>query len=124
MKIKIFAFTVFFAVLLLVGINTYYLGMTIDSVLAELEKIEPDICTEDELYEAGIALYTEFNRLEPYISLTVSHSDLMSIEDAINEFKGYAEVGDRDGASVTKSRLIGALRHLRRLSGFNIDSII
>ena len=37
---------------------------------------------------------------------------------------GELEVGDTDGASITKSRLIGALKHLWRLSKINIDSII
>ena len=124
MKIKIFAFSVFFAVLLLVGANTYFVGRAIDGVIDTIENIEPSACTDSELSEAGEVLFEKFGKIEPFISLTVSHSDLMSIEDAISEFKGYAEVGDRDGASVTKSRLIGALRHLRRLSGFNIHSVI
>ena len=37
---------------------------------------------------------------------------------------GYLSVKDTEGAEMTKSRLIDALLHLRRLSGVNISSIL
>ena len=61
---------------------------------------------------------------QTYLSLTVSHDDLSDIEDIIAELRGAAEVGDKDGVRIAKSRLGSALSHLRRLSGVNLDSIL
>ena len=69
-------------------------------------------------------IFDKFLEREHYISLTVSHEDLTIIEDCFCEMIGYLKVGDVDNAEVTKGRLLGSLEHLRRLSGFNIDSII
>ena len=75
--------------------------------------------------EKAVALaYEDFKRAERYISLTVNHDDLTNIEQLFAELIGHLSVGDTDSARVTKNRLVDALCHLRRLSGFNIDSVI
>lgn len=124
MKAKIFAVSVFVLVLILVSINTYFLTNSIDDVISGIEELNIETGGEKEILKNGEELFDDFKKLETYISLTVSHNDLMSIEDSFSEFVGYLSVGDIDGAQVTKSRLINALEHLRRLSGINIDSII
>ena len=58
------------------------------------------------------------------MGMTVSHEDLTAIETGFSEMIGYLSVGDRNGAEVTKSRLLDALGHLRRLTGINIESVI
>ena len=70
------------------------------------------------------ALYDEFKKKETFISLTVNHEDLTRIEESFSEIIGYLSVGNADDAMVIKNRLLDSLEHLRRLSGFNIDSII
>lgn len=124
MKAKVFAFSVFFAVLMLVSLNTYFIRQSIDEIILDIEAINLDGEIDEAVRAGASELYDDFKGRESYISLTVSHSDLMSINDSLSEFVGYISVGDKDGAKVTKSRLINALEHLKRLSGFNIDSII
>jgi hypothetical protein len=69
-------------------------------------------------------LFKKFQSSERFVSLTVNHDDLTSIEELFSELIGQLEVGDGNAAHVTKNRLIDALRHLGRLSGFNIDAIV
>ena len=70
------------------------------------------------------SLFFDFEKRERYISLTVSHDDLTNIENSFVDLIGYLSIGDIYNAEVAKSRLIHSLEHLRRLSGFNFDSII
>lgn len=123
MKTKIFAFSIFIVTLILVSINTYFILQSIDEVIESIEALDLE-GDQEMLKREAAALKEDFKRRECYISITVSHNDLMNINDALSEFVGYISVSDTDGASVTKSRLIDALEHLRRLSGLNIDSII
>ena len=93
----------------------------------EIEKVEDSVRALD-IREGNskdaIDAYEIFKKKETYISMTVNHYDLTNIEESFAELIGYLSVGDYDGAAVTKSRLLDALSHLRRLTGFNIDSII
>jgi hypothetical protein len=59
-----------------------------------------------------------------FFAITVSHDDLTNIEGCFYEILGAAEANDDDALKIAKSRLIGSLSHLKRLSAINIDSIL
>ena len=48
---------------------------------------------------------------------------MTNIEEELNEILGAIEAEDRETLIIAKSRLMGSLSHLRRLSGINADSI-
>ena len=124
MKEKIIAVCLFAVVISFVIINTIILDIQIEKMCDAVEAIN---ISENSLEDAEYALreiFEVYKRREVFISLTVNHEDLTNIEESFDEIIGYLSVGDADGARVTKNRLIGSLRHLRRLSGFNIDAII
>lgn len=98
-------------------INTLILSRTIKDL--EKEAIETSLNTED--FER---LYGKFLRARTYLSITVDHNDIATVEAEFAEIRGALSVGDFDSAAIGKSRLCSALGHLGRLSGFNIDSII
>jgi hypothetical protein len=88
-------------------------------------------CVQNEVMkmEDFVAMVAEeikesFEESEGFISLTVNHEDLTNIEVCYSDLIGYLSVGMTKEAEVTKNRLVDALKHLRRLSGVNIDSII
>jgi len=124
MKEKIVAFCLFFLVICFVCINTIVLDRQIGKLYKSAEKMQ--ISDDDIPSSEKVAreLYEEFKKRETFISLTVNHEDLTSIEESFSEIIGYLSVGDANGARVMKNRLLDSLEHLRRLSGFNIDAII
>ena len=121
MKDKIIAIISLVVVIAVVVLNGLALKSKIEATIEEVASIN--------IQESGTKveaerIFDKFLEREHYISLTVSHEDLTIIEDCFCEMIGYLKVGDVDNAEVTKGRLLGSLEHLRRLSGFNIDSII
>ena len=120
MKVKIAAFTIFVVIILSVVANTVILDKQIDDLSAEVKKIE----IGDGAYQKTSALLEDFRQKESFMSLTVSHDDLTTIEECMVEMQVYLSQEDYENAKVAKNRLEYFLKHLKRLSGFNIDSII
>lgn len=115
MGAKIFAFVTVITVLILCRFNTMAVVKRIDEVTEDLEDAE-EAYTIKEIREK----YKEYERL---ISISVSHEDLMTIDDLFAQYEAEMEA-DADGSEITKSRLLSAFSHLRRLCTMNIDSII
>lgn len=124
MKEKIIAFCLLFLVICFVLINTLVLDRQIKALYDDTAKIEMRDSDIQAAERSARALYDEFKKKETFISLTVNHEDLTRIEESFSEIIGYLSVGNADDAMVIKNRLLDSLEHLRRLSGFNIDSII
>lgn len=115
--VVIFAFTVLLLVLSFVCVNT----LVLSRIIGELEeKTETTKLEASEFTE----LYGEFLRMRTYLSITVNHDDIKAVEEEFAEILGALNIDDHETAAIAKSRLVGALSHLRRLSGFNIDSVI
>ncbi|MBQ8380417.1 MAG: hypothetical protein IJY18_00840 [Clostridia bacterium] len=101
-----------------VFLNSYFVEKCISDIIDEVE----DMPNDGELSEYE-ALYERYMKRQGFIALTVSHEDLTVIEDIFAELLGSVKAKDEDGITIAKSRLSGALWHLRRLSGVNFDSI-
>lgn len=112
---KVFAVAAILAVIVFIGINDAVVSSRIDEITEDIESCEN--------YEDAARTREKFMKYERYISITVSHGDLTNIEDLLSEYEAQMRDGN-DDAEITKSRLINALSHLRRLSGINIDSIV
>ena len=122
MKIAIFATIVLLLSFGLVIANSILLRVYIDEILNEVREIEiDDVGTALMKFESA---FKKFERREKFVSLTVSHSDLTSIEDAFCDIIGAGNAENKGEMIKTKTRLINSLEHLRRLSGINIDSIL
>ena len=115
MGAKIFAFVTVIAVLILCRVNTVEVTRRIDEVTDALEVADD----EGEIKEIR-ARYKGYERL---ISISVSHEDLMAIDDLFSQYEAEVEA-DAEGTEITKSRLLSAFSHLRRLCTLNIDSVI
>ena len=124
MKEKIIAVCLFAVVISFVVINTIILNLQIEEMSEAVEALDISESNLEEAEREAKEIFEVYKRREVFISLTVNHEDLTNIEESFDEIIGYLSVGDADGARVTKNRLIGSLRHLRRLSGFTIDAII
>jgi hypothetical protein len=121
MKAGIFAISAIVSVTLLISINSYMLHRSISGLIEDAEVLSSE---SDGALQKAIQIKQRFEDLEWYVSLTVNHEDLTNIEECYSDLVGYLSVNMNEEATVTKSRLIDALKHLRRLSGVNIDSII
>lgn len=121
MKDKILAVVILILILVSVTINALVLNNKIDDILAKVKDIS---IAENSTKTVAESIYADFMQDQKYISLTVSHDDMTQIEEDFTELIAYLDIGDTDGAKIAKSRLINSLEHLRRLSDFNIDSII
>ena len=121
MKEKIAALTLLIIISIAVITNTLTLEKQIKSIESEISRIDIYLQdSENELRE----IYERYKKKSNYFGLTVSHEDLMNIEETFVETIAYIDIGDTNSAMVAKSRLEYFLKHLRRLSGLNIDSII
>lgn len=105
------------AIILFIIINTAALSR----IIGELERRASSAPLEASSFST---LYEDFKHARSYLSITVDHDDIAEVERDFCEIIGALSVGDGESAAIAKSRLCGALGHLRRLSGFNIDSII
>lgn len=121
MKVKIFAIATFSITILAIVFNTIYLGKITEGFISDIEEL--DVKSDNAASDAQ-SIRADFMKSLAFISLTVSHDDLTNIEDGFAELVGYLAVNDTEAAEVTKNRLKCYFEHLKRLSGFNIDSII
>ncbi len=121
MKTVRIAYIILFAVTVAVIINSIALSGIISDIGNSVAAVEDaDMAVAETEYRE---IYDKYKKKELYIGLTVSHDDLSNLEDAFSEIIGAARAGDRDAVITTKSRLIDCLRHIRRLSGINLDSV-
>lgn len=121
---KIVSVVILVSTLVFVGINTFVLKNQINDIIESIDELKFEEGKISEAENKAREIYDDFKKKETYISVTVNHNDLTNIEESFSELIGYLSVGDSDGAKVTKNRLIDALDHLGRLSGFNIHAII
>lgn len=115
MGAKIFAIITVAAITSFIWFNTAKLNEKIDDIICEVKDAEG--------YDAVLSTKEKYERYERFISISVSHNDLMNIEDLFAQYE-QESLEDNEQRYVTKNRLISALCHLRRLSTINIDSII
>ena len=115
MGAKIFAAVTIISIVALCIFNTMAVNKRIDELMTDIE------ASEDR--GDARAIREKYQRYERLISITVSHEDLMAIEDLLAEYESETEI-DPEGAKITKSRLLGAFEHLRRLCNLNVDSVI
>lgn len=121
MKEKTIALVVLIFIVGAIAANAVFLDKNISETLNEVNELT--LNGENSLENAE-SIYAGFKEKETYISITVNHEDLTNIDECFADMIGYLSVGDIDGASVIKYRLIDSLEHLRRSCGLNIDSII
>lgn len=121
MKEKILSVVLLVIIIAFVTVNTIILSKQIDEII---EKVEGLDTSENNANENAEQIYENFMKKQKYMSLTVSHDDMTSIEGCFVEMIGYLAIGDHQNAEVVKYRLKNSLEHLRRLSGFNLDAII
>ncbi len=119
MKSAIVSFFVLSSVLAAVFLNSLFVSRAIEDTATRLN----DAPETTDNYELYYEIYEEYMKKQRFIGLTVSHDDLTNIESEFNEILGSIKAGDEENLIIAKSRLIGALTHLRRLSGVNADSI-
>ena len=100
-------------------INSLFVSKSIKETMNFL-KNAPDNTSEYDLYND---IYQHYMKKQKIISITVSHDCLREIENNFCEILGSIEANDEESLIIAKSRLIGALEHLQRLSGINADSI-
>lgn len=120
MKTVIVSYIILGIVILLVVINSLIISNSIDTILEKLRGI-PEVGSSKEDYQR---VFDDYMAAQRFLGITVSHDDLTNIEEEFYEILGAAEAGDDESLVIAKSRLIGALTHLRRLCGINADSIL
>ncbi len=119
MKIHIFAIVIAVSVICVVFVNSFVIGYNIERLTEAISAApEDEPCAE--IYDG---LFEDYLRREKYLALSISHSDLLGVEDALSELVGAASAEDYDSVKMAKSRVIQALTHIKRLSGVNLDSI-
>ena len=115
MGAKIFAVITVISIVMLCIFNTAAVNRRIDEIVAEVEASENG--------DSSRAAREKYQKYERLISITVSHEDLMLIGDLFAQYESEAAEGSPD-AKITKSRLLGAFEHLRRLCNLNVDSVL
>lgn len=121
MKEKIIAVVLLVGVLSAVTINTFVIDRQVTALTDMINELD---VTDEEAQEKLKNIQDKYEQKKDYISITVSHEDLTSVEECFVELTGYISDGQATEAEITKNRLLFYLEHIRRLSGFNIDSII
>ncbi|MBQ9070791.1 MAG: DUF4363 family protein [Clostridia bacterium] len=119
MKTVVISCVALLLVILIVIANSLLVSYHVEKIIERLEKT-PNEISEAEAYND---IYDDYMKRQKYIGITVSHDDLTNIESEFCEILGAIQAKDDDTLIISKSRLIGALRHLKRLAGINADSI-
>ncbi|MBR5140106.1 MAG: DUF4363 family protein [Clostridia bacterium] len=115
------AYIIFTLLLVATIINSIILGRIIEGFSQDISKAEEiDMATAEKEYSE---IYERYKSIELYISLSINHDDLSNLENAFAEIIGAAKAGDREAVITIKSRMNDYLRHIRRLTGINIDSV-
>ena len=120
MKTIILSYVILILVILLVIINSIIVSNSIDAIIEKLKNI-PDSVSEKEQYKE---VFDDYIKIQHLFEITVSHDDLTNIESEFYEIMGAVNAEDSESLKIAKSRLIGALTHLKRLCGINADSIL
>ena len=120
MKTVIAAYVVLAVIVLIVIANSLILSHSIDVILERLRGA-PDSTSAEDIYKK---IFDDYIGRQKFIGLTVSHDDLTNIEGEFYEILGAINADDEEALKIAKSRLIGALSHLKRLCGINFDSIL
>ena len=121
MKSVRFAYTIFLILIIFVFINSITLADIIDEITElTVSAEERDMAIAEKDYTR---IYQKYKSHELFISLSVDHNDLSDIESSFSEIIGAAKAKDTAGVLTVKSRLIDRLRHIKRLSGINVDSV-
>ena len=119
MKAAIISVIILTLILTAVILNSIFVSKSMHEIAQKLK----DAPSDTESYSAYSEIFDEYMKKQRFISLTVSHDDLTNIENEFNEILGSIEANDVENLIIAKSRLIGSLSHLKRLSGINADSI-
>ncbi len=122
MKTVKLAYVILVLLTISIAVNSIVLGKMTKSLAKDIESV--DISNTKEATIEYEKLCKRFEKAEKYISLSVSHDDLTNIEESFAELIGAADADNTDEMMKAKSRLVDALKHLGRLSGINIDSIM
>ena len=120
MKVTIFAFAAMIITTAFVFINSAIISDMTEDLTDELSSIPESIEYEEAYREAE----ESFLQMRKYMNLTISHDALLNVESSFAELMGAIAANDEGSLIITKSRLIGEISHLRRLSGINLDSIL
>ena len=120
MKTVILSYVILALILILVIINSIIVSNSIDIIIKKL-KVIPDSIENANEYET---VFEDYMKAQRFFTITVSHDDLTNIESEFYEIIGAVNAEDEESLKIAKSRLIGALTHLKRLSGINADSIL
>ena len=121
MKVKILSVVLLFFLLTAVIINTTLLTRRVNQITYEIQSVSMENTTES--MGRIMEIFDNYQSSEGFFSLTVSHNDLSDINGCFTELMAYLSLGNAEEASIAKSRLIDALMHLKRLSGWNIQAI-
>ena len=119
MKSVIFSFIALIAIFTTITMNCFFISRSVDDITNRLEAAP----THTDTYSVYYEIFEDYIKRQRFIGLTVSHEDLTNIECEFYEILGAIEAEDEESLIIAKSRLIGALSHLKRLSGINADSI-
>lgn len=117
MKAKILSAVLLFVTFGFVLANAIYITKAIEYTESKVKNQAEAVLSEQE------AIYEDFQKKERFISLTVNHEDLMSVEANFADWIGAARAGSEEDFVIAKSRLLDSLEHLRRLSGISPESI-
>ena len=119
MRSALIAGGVLLALIIGVIMNSFFIIGVTEELIEEIEGIG-DVDAVEKL----VTVREKFDGIRWIITLSVSHDDILNIEEAFAEAIGAARGADTAELQIAKSRLTDALVHLGRLSGINADSIL
>ena len=116
-----FSYILFCVLLITVILNAVYISNFAEKLYSlSSEECENSIEALELKFKKIKKIYKEN---EIFISLSVSHEDLTSIEEILAEIDGALLTSDINAVIIAKSRFESAVLHLGQLSAINIDSI-
>lgn len=111
------------ALIIAVGVSTVISQNVIGDLIESTEALYTDdgcIRSEGDVKK----IYDKFEKWRFFFNITINHNDIGYAESDLLELIEAIRANDSTAAGIAKSRLVGALKQLKRLSGVNSDSII
>ena len=115
------SYIIFFVLFIAVLLNALYISRFTEKLYSiSVEESAEELESYTEKFAEIKRIYT---KNEVFISLSVSHEDLTSIEEILSEIEGALKAIDKNAVIIAKSRFENAVLHLGQLSALNIESI-
>ncbi len=121
MKSAIISTTILLVIIVLLVINSIILDKCTDSLLSTVNSMSDDPVTEQ---RNAIDLVERWEKIEPYVSISVVHLETEAVTNAASLIRVYAETGNASEFIAAKKLFSLAVKHISFSGKLSLETIL